>query len=298
MTADSQETLSRALVYARRGWPVFPCQPGGKAPVTRHGFLDATTDPEQIRRWWEGQPAANVAIATGAPGPDVLDVDQRGSDGNGFAAFNDLKRAGLLDGAVAIIATPSGGLHAYFNGSDQPSGSVPRLHLDFKARGGYVVAPPSQVGGQTYRLLAERKPSTCGLDWTAVESLLAPDRHPTTSETRTLRGDAGHLAAWVARQRQGKRNAGLFWAACRAVESGLSDRLDDLAAAASRTGLDEREIARTIASARRAGQRAAGLLRGERPSSDPANHRRGICRVGRNVAACPPSPGASQRGAW
>jgi hypothetical protein len=63
--------------------------------VTRHGFKEATTDPVRIRAWWARHPACNVAIATGTPGPDVLDVDQRGEAGNGFAAFNRLHREGL-----------------------------------------------------------------------------------------------------------------------------------------------------------------------------------------------------------
>ena len=46
MTDDP--ALRQALAYARRGWPVFPCQPGQKIPATRHGYKDATTDPEQI----------------------------------------------------------------------------------------------------------------------------------------------------------------------------------------------------------------------------------------------------------
>ncbi len=144
MTSFSSSALSRALAYAARGWPVFPCQAGGKAPATRHGFHDATTDPDQIRWWWGHQPAANVAIATGAPGPDVLDVDQRGQSGSGFASYNRLRRAGLLDGVFAIVATPGGGLHAYLPGSGQASGRLPGHHLDFKARGGYIVAPPSR----------------------------------------------------------------------------------------------------------------------------------------------------------
>src|SRR5262245_61907669 len=92
VTADPDRTLSRALAYARHGWPVFPCQPGDKEPATRHGFRDATTDPGQITWWWERQPLANLAIATGLPGPDVLDVDQRGPAGSGFAACHQLQR--------------------------------------------------------------------------------------------------------------------------------------------------------------------------------------------------------------
>ena len=159
----------------RRGWPVFPCQPGSKEPATKHGFHDATTDPERISRWWKRQPAANLAIATGAPGPDVLDVDQRGDAGSGFAAYSRLREAGLLDGVSAIVATPGGGLHAYFAGTAQASGRLPRHHLDFKARGGYVLAPPSQVNGKPYRLLA-RPAESSPLDWPAAASLLEPER--------------------------------------------------------------------------------------------------------------------------
>ena len=101
--AGPSRAVGRALAYASRGWPVFPCQPGSKEPATRHGFHDATTDPDQIRSWWQRQPDANLAIATGVPGPDVLDVDQHGQAGSGYAALSRLKRAGLLDGAGAIV---------------------------------------------------------------------------------------------------------------------------------------------------------------------------------------------------
>ena len=52
------------------------------------------------------------------------------------------------------MSTPSGGLHAYFTGSDQPSGRMPRQHLDFRARGGYILAPPSQIDGKPYRIMS------------------------------------------------------------------------------------------------------------------------------------------------
>jgi hypothetical protein len=117
MVARPEVTVDRALAYARRGWPVFPCQPGSKVPATRHGFHDASTDWRQIERWWSRQPDANVAIATGAPGPDVLDVDQHGRAGNGFAAYDRLMDAGLVVQPSAVVITPNGGLHAYFTGS-------------------------------------------------------------------------------------------------------------------------------------------------------------------------------------
>jgi hypothetical protein len=263
MTAQPDRTLRRALTFARRGWPVFPCQPGSKRPATRHGFKDASTSQDQIRRWWQRSPAANLAIATGAPGPDVLDVDQHGPAGNGFAAYDVLKESGLLDGAVAVVSTPSGGLHAYFTGSTQPSARLPRQHLDFKATGGYVLAPPSTVGGKPYRLIARRDPEHCGLDWPTVTQLLEPEHHAQLRDRPADPGDISRLAAWVERLPVGNRNSGLFWAACRVIEAGGTSHLDQLAAAAASAGLGDSEIARTIASACLSGQR------GSQPAATP-----------------------------
>jgi len=245
--------LANALAYARRGWPVFPCRPGRKEPDTAHGFKDATTDPGRITAWWTAVPSRNVAIATGAPGPDVLDVDVR-PGGSGYPAFRQLQRAGLLENPLAIVATPSGGLHAYYAGTGQASGRLPGHHLDFKAAGGYVLAPASAVGGNPYRPVWHQQDQQAAgrrLDWAAAAVLLnprQPDRQPALQPDHA---DPVRLAAWVARLPEGNRNTGLFWAACRAAETGHPAALDALAEAAGTAGLPEEEITRTIASARR-----------------------------------------------
>jgi hypothetical protein len=246
------ETLRQALAYAERGWPVFPCQPGQKIPATRHGFWDATTDPGQITRWFAHHPQWNLAVATGAPGPDVLDVDQHGQVGNGFAAFNRLRRAGLLDGASAYVRTPSGGLHAYFTGTGQRNGHLPAHHIDFRSTGGYILTPPSQVDGRPYQLVKTLDRSG-GLDWATVTQLLEPPREARHAEPRPEldSGQVDRLASWVARQQRGNRNAGLFWAANRALEADQAADLSPLAVAARQVGLGEREISRTLDSARR-----------------------------------------------
>src|SRR5207302_5069380 len=89
--------LRQALAYARRGWPVFPCLPGEKIPATKHGYLDATTDEEQLTEWFGRGQRWNLAIATGHPGPDVLDIDQHGQAGNGYPAYGRLRRARLVN---------------------------------------------------------------------------------------------------------------------------------------------------------------------------------------------------------
>ena len=221
--------VSRALAYAAAGTPVFPCLPGGKSPITAHGFRDATTDPDRIRAWWSVTPLANIAAPTGHPGFDVLDVDVR-ADGSGWAAFRQARSAGLLDGWVRAVRTPSGGLHLHFPGTEQRNGSVRGQHLDFRGRGGYVLLPPSQVRTAdyvgTYEVIAARTAPGRPLDWAAVAGLLTPTPAPVPApRVPRQAGRPGSdptpcLAAHVARQPEGNRDNALFWAACRAAEAG------------------------------------------------------------------------------
>ena len=170
-------------------------------------------------------------------------------DGDGWAAFNRLKAAGMLAGARALVRTPSGGLHSYYAGTSQRNGKLPRHHIDFRSAGGYVLAPPGRVHGRPYELLDHRAGATGRLDWQAVTRLLDPPR-PAARPSGQAAAGLGGLAAWVGAQREGNRNDGLYWAACQAIKSGHSD-LDDLVSAAVRAGLGEAEARRTVASAAR-----------------------------------------------
>ena len=161
--------------------------------------------------------------------------------------------AGLLDGARAWVRTPSGGLHAYFTGTGQRNGHLPGNHLDFRSRGGYVLTPPSQVDGKPYQLIqAFRSHGT--LNWEAVIRHLQPQRQPSPRHPQPGRQDLSGLARWVASQAEGNRNAGLFWAANRALDADPAADLSPLAAAARQAGLGEREITRTLDSARNGGR--------------------------------------------
>jgi hypothetical protein len=246
---DPEQLLTAALRRAAIGHPVFPCVPDTKRPITRHGLLDATTDKDQIRAWWEKTPTANLAVATGATSFDVLDVDVRGH-GSGYPAFNRLLQAGILDGRSHIVLTPSGGMHAYFPGTDQRSSRVPGQHLDFKANGGYVLVPPSVVGGRPYEL-TRRTPGPYGpLDWEQVRNHLVPDLADRPLSRPPKAKGIEPLVKWVSRLPEGQRNVGTFWAACRAAEQGIQD-LHPLVDAAVTAGLPHLEATRTINSALR-----------------------------------------------
>src|SRR5512146_1307577 len=105
--------LHAALRYAELGYPVFPCAPGGKVPITPRGFKDATTDPGQIHAWWEKYPDANVGMPTA--GLLVIDVD--GAD-NPWPADAE-KARDLFRGPIS--RTPRGGRHHIFR---QPVGKA------------------------------------------------------------------------------------------------------------------------------------------------------------------------------
>ena len=145
--------------YADAGWHVFPAEPGGKRP-SRPSTATSTPPPATSRSRTGGGPSRDPTSLSrpGRPGPDVLDVDKH-KDGDGFAAFSKLKRAGLVRDPMAIVRTPSGGFHAYYRGTEhQRNGHIPGVYVDFRSQGGYVVAPPSTIAGRTYEV-AQKQPS-------------------------------------------------------------------------------------------------------------------------------------------
>jgi hypothetical protein len=110
--------------------------------------------------------------------------------------------------------------------------------------------------------VARTSPSSDTFDWSAARGVLAPQpkRQAYRAPERSDRPkDLSHLASWVASQPEGNRNAGLFWASCRAAEAGDAAALDSIASAARAAGLDDREIDRTIVSAQRTASASTGI---------------------------------------
>jgi hypothetical protein len=135
-----------ALAYAKAGYPVFPCIVGGKSPACLHGFKDATTDLAIINAWW-AQADFNIGFEPGRKGWAVVDIDPRHGGEATWAAFT----ADMPITATRTVTTPSGGRHLYFLGSLPPTrAGVLGDGVDTRSQGGYVLVPPSIVGGVEY----------------------------------------------------------------------------------------------------------------------------------------------------
>lgn len=136
--------LATALWYAEQGVKTFPCKPGEKAPATRNGLLDATTDPAAIQAWWTRTPNANVALATGHTF-DVLDIDDW--------THVTPEITEIIEEGFGFVATPRGGSHVYLPASGDGNAANLVPGVDFRGIGGYVLAPPSQLPNGSYRWL-------------------------------------------------------------------------------------------------------------------------------------------------
>lgn len=211
--AEQSNALKHAaLWYAGLGYPVFPCAPSGKTPLTDNGLLAATTDEDTIAAWWARWPTANVAIRT--DGLLVVDVD-----GAGNAWATEPKRWATLEG-VPLATTPRGGRHYWFAQQAGRSwrNTAGRLaeHVDTRADGGYVLVPPSKVGGKPYEwadgreLTAPRHRLRPPPDWltAAVDGLSAPS----TAAVPAVAGNdipAGQRNATLARLAGAMRRVGM-----------------------------------------------------------------------------------------
>lgn len=148
--------LDAALAYAAGGMHVHPIRARSKEPASPHGFKDATTDPAQIRAWFERSPDLNVAFATGQrSGRWILDIDAGGAE-----TVLDWERdhGGLPD--TALHRTGRGGRQYHFAcpaGLVIPSRVKFAPGVDTRGEGGYALLPPS-VTETAYTWLREGDP--------------------------------------------------------------------------------------------------------------------------------------------
>ena len=139
-----------AMFYASQNIKVFPVKRQDKKPLCANGFKSATTDIEQLQEWNKKFPDCNIGIPTGhINGLLVVDVDGE----QGFKSLAQLEQ--LHSKLIAPTVITGKGKHLYFkmpvNTDIKSSVSKIANHIDIRANGGYVVAPPSiHINGNQY----------------------------------------------------------------------------------------------------------------------------------------------------
>ncbi|MEV6256852.1 bifunctional DNA primase/polymerase [Nocardia sp. NPDC051929] len=200
-----------ALDIAARGWPVFPIRPGAKKPpVFKRWPEHASTDPARIHRWWNEDPARNVAIATGPARLCVIDLDPRHMTPPATGFADALTRlATRLTAPVPVtwtVATPHG-WHLYYQAPETPRlpCSVGRLGdgIDTRGHGGYVIAPGSRTRHGDYIVAADHPVTELPAELAVVltppppapaSRLPAAATHPDAYLAAILAGEAHRVA--------------------------------------------------------------------------------------------------------
>lgn len=136
--------LDAALSYARLGLAVFPLVEGAKNPATAKGFKNASTDEKTVRTWWMRNPNYNIGIACGN-GTMVIDLDvDEAKDEDGTATLRKWEDDNGKLPETATAVTGRGGLHMLYRIDGEARCSAnPKLGVDVRGDGGYIVAPPS-----------------------------------------------------------------------------------------------------------------------------------------------------------
>lgn len=256
--------LQEALGYAENGYPVFPCKTD-KRPLTQNGFKDATTDPNQIKRWWSEHPDASIGIPTGTT-TNIFVVDVDMPDGPG--SLKDLEEVHGELPATLESKTGSGGRHLFFRLPDSSDvknkvGLVPKV--DIRGSGGYIIVPPSShPSGKRYQWVL-RKRIAAAPDWLISlcnKKKTATSKPPSLNNNGTSAYGAAILqkeTEALAEAKEGTRNDTLNRTSFLLAQLVAGDQINEQEAvaainsAASRCGLDTSETKGTFASGFQAG---------------------------------------------
>lgn len=167
------ELLEHALEYVEKlNWHIFPvwwvnddgscgcgdpeCRNQGKHPIPRlapHGACSASNDPKFIRRWWNSEPRANIALHCGPSGVLALDLD---SYKDTYFSGDVEKLLTKDDEQTATSITGCGGNHLLFaNTTGAKYGNHNKMlppGIDVRCWNAYIVLPPSgHKSGNAYQ---------------------------------------------------------------------------------------------------------------------------------------------------
>jgi hypothetical protein len=239
----------RALDLARRGVPVFPCNPADKRPLTASGFKDASCDPDIVHLWRTEHPEALIGVPTGAKFV-VVDADLQHED-----ALKWLEDHRSRLPPTRTHCTRSGGRHWLFAPSDAIKCSASKLgpHIDTRGHGGYIIWWPAHGLEVLHAKVLAPVPEWM-LEAFKPAPITAFPASVVTSPEFARRKVSGIICT-IASARVGERNTVGFWGACRFAEmvrTGEMSRNDAIALtieAAGRTGVTPSEAQSLIKSA-------------------------------------------------
>lgn len=158
--AELSKLGQAALNYATvEKWYLFPILPLAKFPALfKDYYTKSSNDPEQITAWWREVPDANIGLDCGKSGLVAIDADSEAGHGKGHAGIGaPLAGLMLVSGGrraweTRISNTPTGGEHYIFRALPAEDGRIKTDSnnfgiegIDVRARGGYIVLPPSKV---------------------------------------------------------------------------------------------------------------------------------------------------------
>ena len=159
MLAQNMKTsknLEAALTYASWGWYVLPLLQDAKRPASEHGVKDATTDPEQITRWWAQNPNYNIGIAAGEKSRIlVFDIDPRNGGDDSWAQWV-AEHGAPHDGLLQLTA--GGGQHHVMRYTPELKSCELIKGVDLLTDGKYFVVSPSTFNGRSYEWEASSDP--------------------------------------------------------------------------------------------------------------------------------------------
>ena len=175
--------LTAASEYVLRGWSVIPVRSHDKRPLVEwKEYQTRLPTSEELRKWF-GDGTANIGIVTGAlSGIIAIDVD-------GDAGLTSMNTLNPFLPETRTHKTPRGYHMIYKYTPELHTGAAFAPGLDVRSDGGYIVAPPSEVGGVRYTAINDGDPVVLPL---IPEILKAGQRSLNGS------GPASNAPKWVA----------------------------------------------------------------------------------------------------
>jgi hypothetical protein len=225
--APPSDMCLTALDHHRKGFKVFPansvkdgicsckqgaqCDKKGKHPriVGWQNFAETASD-NLIRKLWGRYPNANIGIKTGGS-LAVVDVDPR--NGGDVEWISLIERNGIDVPETFRVRTGSGGFHLYFTTPEPLRSGQLAPGIDFKAHGGFVIAPGStHANGNSYQI-------EVAAPLAAIPEKMLQLAQATRHQTRIPEGDRHNFLRGCARAMAGERRL-----SCDEIEAELHER--------------------------------------------------------------------------